>query len=94
MAATAAAEVTGTKTYVNLAMPESAERVAAQDVDGVGLLRAEFMLTERWVLQTFFTAGHGASRGTKSAGTPAVRSSCSDDPSFAEGCCRGRRLRR
>ncbi len=41
-----AAEVTGTKVYVNLAMPESAEDVAAQPVDGVGLLRAEFMLTE------------------------------------------------
>ena len=39
-------EVTGTKVYVNLAMPESAESVAAQPVDGVGLLRAEFMLTE------------------------------------------------
>jgi pyruvate,water dikinase len=44
--AAAAAEITGTKIYVNLAMPDSAERVAAQDVDGVGLLRAEFMLTE------------------------------------------------
>ncbi len=40
------AEVTGTKVYVNLAMPDSAETVAAQAVDGVGLLRAEFMLTE------------------------------------------------
>lgn len=39
-------EVTGTKIYVNLAMPGSAEAVAAQQVDGVGLLRAEFMLTE------------------------------------------------
>lgn len=39
-------EVTGTKIYVNLAMADSAEAVAAQDVDGVGLLRAEFMLTE------------------------------------------------
>ncbi|WP_123024466.1 phosphoenolpyruvate synthase [Mycolicibacterium stellerae] len=39
-------EVTGTKVYVNLAMAESAETVAAQAVDGVGLLRAEFMLTE------------------------------------------------
>ncbi|MGZ6778209.1 MAG: putative PEP-binding protein, partial [Mycobacterium sp.] len=39
-------EVTGTKVYVNLAMPDSAESVAAQAVDGVGLLRAEFMLTE------------------------------------------------
>jgi pyruvate,water dikinase len=38
--------VTATKVYVNLAMPESAESVAAQDTDGVGLLRAEFMLTE------------------------------------------------
>ncbi|WP_454561341.1 phosphoenolpyruvate synthase [Mycobacterium haemophilum] len=41
-----AAEVTGTKVYVNLAMPDTADGVAAQDVDGVGLLRAEFMLTE------------------------------------------------
>jgi pyruvate,water dikinase len=44
--AAAAAEVTGTKVYVNLAMVDTAEAVAAQDVDGVGLLRAEFMLTE------------------------------------------------
>ncbi|CAN3127415.1 phosphoenolpyruvate synthase [Mycobacterium sp. smrl_JER01] len=41
-----AAEVTATRLYVNLAMPEHAEAVAAQPVDGVGLLRAEFMLTE------------------------------------------------
>jgi pyruvate,water dikinase len=40
------AEVTGTKVYVNLAMPDTAETVAAQGPDGVGLLRAEFMLTE------------------------------------------------
>jgi pyruvate, water dikinase len=39
-------EVTGTKVYVNLAMPDTAETVAAQGPDGVGLLRAEFMLTE------------------------------------------------
>ena len=39
-------EVTGTKVYVNLAMPDTAEKVAAQGPDGVGLLRAEFMLTE------------------------------------------------
>ncbi|MGV0792511.1 phosphoenolpyruvate synthase [Mycolicibacterium sp. XJ1819] len=39
-------EVTGTKIYVNLAIPDSAESVAAQPVDGVGLLRAEFILTE------------------------------------------------
>lgn len=39
-------EITGTKIYVNLAMPDTAESVAAQQVDGVGLLRAEFMLTQ------------------------------------------------
>ncbi|MFZ0716245.1 phosphoenolpyruvate synthase, partial [Mycobacterium sp.] len=42
----AATAVTATKVYVNLAMPDAAEAVAAQDVDGVGLLRAEFMLTQ------------------------------------------------
>lgn len=35
-----------TLVYVNLAMPDRAEEVAAGPVDGVGLLRAEFMLTE------------------------------------------------
>ncbi|MEE9520750.1 MAG: putative PEP-binding protein, partial [Dehalococcoidales bacterium] len=35
---------TKTKVYVNLAEPEIAERVAARDVDGVGLLRAEFII--------------------------------------------------
>lgn len=42
----AAVESTGTKLYVNLAMVERADTVAAMPVDGVGLLRAEFMLTE------------------------------------------------
>jgi pyruvate,water dikinase len=37
---------TRTKLYVNLAEPELAEAVAAQNVDGVGLLRAEFMIAE------------------------------------------------
>ncbi|MDP2717194.1 MAG: PEP/pyruvate-binding domain-containing protein, partial [Candidatus Micrarchaeota archaeon] len=36
--------VTGTKIYVNLAEPELADRVAAKNVDGIGLLRAEFMV--------------------------------------------------
>ncbi|QWF78009.1 phosphoenolpyruvate synthase [Amycolatopsis sp. CA-230715] len=36
----------GTKLYVNLAIPDHAETVAAQAVDGVGLLRAEFLLTQ------------------------------------------------
>jgi len=44
--ATATAEVTGTRLYVNLAMAGEAEEVAAQPVDGVGLLRAEFMVAD------------------------------------------------
>jgi pyruvate,water dikinase len=43
-AAPAARIVTATKVMVNLAQPEMARDVAAQHVDGVGLLRAEFML--------------------------------------------------
>lgn len=36
----------GTEVHVNLALPDAAERVAARPgVDGVGLLRAEFLLT-------------------------------------------------
>jgi pyruvate,water dikinase len=38
--------VTATKLYVNLAMPHEAERIAKTDVDGVGLLRAEFMVID------------------------------------------------
>jgi pyruvate,water dikinase len=37
---------TATKVYVNLAEPEYAARVAAENVDGIGLLRAEFMIAE------------------------------------------------
>ena len=35
---------TKTRVYVNLAQPELAEKVAARNVDGVGLLRAEFIV--------------------------------------------------
>jgi pyruvate,water dikinase len=42
--APAPALITGTRLYVNLAVPELAEEVAARDVDGVGLLRAEFIM--------------------------------------------------
>ncbi len=35
---------TKTKVYVNLAQPELADRTAARNVDGVGLLRAEFIV--------------------------------------------------
>jgi len=38
--------VTATKLYVNLAMPHEAERIAKEDVDGIGLLRAEFMVID------------------------------------------------
>jgi pyruvate,water dikinase len=40
------AETTGTLLYVNLAIADNAEEVAALPVDGVGLLRAEFMITD------------------------------------------------
>jgi pyruvate,water dikinase len=43
---TVPAEVTATKIYVNVAMPDAAERAAELDVDGVGLLRAELILTD------------------------------------------------
>jgi len=36
--------VTATRLYVNLGQPELAEKVAAEEVDGVGLLRIEFMV--------------------------------------------------
>jgi pyruvate,water dikinase len=42
----AAAEPTATLLYVNLAIADHAEEVAALAVDGVGLLRAEFMITD------------------------------------------------
>jgi pyruvate,water dikinase len=35
---------TATKVYVNLGEPDLAEEIARRDVDGVGLLRAEFMI--------------------------------------------------
>ncbi len=35
---------TATKVYVNLAEPELADKIASRNVDGVGLLRAEFMI--------------------------------------------------
>lgn len=37
---------TATKLYVNLAEPELAEKIAGKNVDGVGLLRAEFILAQ------------------------------------------------
>ncbi|MCK4319327.1 phosphoenolpyruvate synthase [Candidatus Micrarchaeota archaeon] len=43
------APVTGTKIYVNLAEASLAEKVAKLPVDGIGLLRAEFMIAEMGV---------------------------------------------
>ena len=45
--ATTGAEALATLVYVNLAIADHAEQVAAQPVDGVGLLRAEFMIDGR-----------------------------------------------
>ncbi|HBQ13789.1 MAG TPA: phosphoenolpyruvate synthase, partial [Myxococcales bacterium] len=44
--AQAAPEPIGTKLYVNLAIADLAEEVAAMEVDGVGLLRAELMIVD------------------------------------------------
>jgi pyruvate,water dikinase len=44
--AVAAGETLATRVYVNLAVADQAPAVAALPVDGVGLLRAEFMLTD------------------------------------------------
>jgi pyruvate,water dikinase len=44
--AAVSSEVTATKIYVNVAMPDKAELAAALDVDGVGLLRAELILED------------------------------------------------
>jgi len=41
-----ATPATATRLYVNLAVAEHAEEIAAMDVDGVGLLRAEFMVAD------------------------------------------------
>ena len=37
---------TATKIYVNLAEPELADKISLENVDGIGLLRAEFMIAE------------------------------------------------
>lgn len=45
-AVTSPVEPLATTLYVNLAIPEQATKVAALPVDGVGLLRAEFIMTD------------------------------------------------
>ncbi len=52
---------TTTKLYVNLAEPELAERVAQRSVDGVGLLRAEFIVAQIGTHpRKFMEEGNGA----------------------------------
>ncbi len=43
---TVAQDPLSTRVYVNLALPDEAQQAASLPVDGVGLLRAEFMITE------------------------------------------------
>jgi len=43
-ASSTASPLTATRIYVNLGEPERAAEIAARDVDGVGLLRAEFLM--------------------------------------------------
>jgi pyruvate,water dikinase len=38
--------ITATKVYLNMAEPDMAEKMATMDVDGIGLLRAEFIIAE------------------------------------------------
>jgi pyruvate,water dikinase len=60
--APSAAPITATRIYVNLAQAERVEEIAARDVDGVGLLRAEFLMLEaleRTHPRAFVAAGHG-----------------------------------
>jgi len=49
---------TVTKVYVNLAEPEEVKKVAHMDIDGVGLLRAEFMIAEIGVHPKEFIKKH------------------------------------
>ncbi|MBI2598786.1 phosphoenolpyruvate synthase [Candidatus Curtissbacteria bacterium] len=60
---------TATKLYVNLAEPELAAQVASRNVDGVGLLRAEFILAQIGTHpKKFIAAGKSAAFVDKLAG--------------------------
>jgi len=54
----AEAPVTGTKIYVNLGEPELADKISKSPVDGVGLLRMEFIVSDHirkhpmWLIET------------------------------------------
>jgi pyruvate,water dikinase len=62
--------VTGTRLYVNVGEPDRAEAAAQLDVDGVGLLRAEFMLLSalnKTHPSTLIAEGRGDEIATKMA---------------------------
>jgi pyruvate,water dikinase len=70
VAAAAAPEALATRLYVNLAIADQAEAVAALPVDGVGLLRAEFMVTDALAgvhPRRLLAEGRGAEFGEKMA---------------------------
>ncbi|MBI2917653.1 MAG: phosphoenolpyruvate synthase [Chloroflexi bacterium] len=50
---------TKTRVYVNLAVPELAEAVSAQNCDGVGLLRAEFIIANHIGVHPRYMIDHG-----------------------------------
>ena len=65
------APITATRIYVNLGEPDLAEAVAARDTDGVGLLRAEFMLLsalDRTHPSVFLKEGRGDELVARMAG--------------------------
>ncbi|PPK67252.1 phosphoenolpyruvate synthase [Actinokineospora auranticolor] len=74
-AAAGPVESLGTRVYVNLAMPESATAAAALPVDGVGLLRAELMLTSalRATHPRRFLADHGPDAFVDAMAEPLTR---------------------
>ncbi len=72
-AAPAPVQPLATRIYVNLAMADRAEQVAQQPVDGVGLLRAEFLVTDALGGVHPPRCWSGASRASSSSG---CRSRC------------------
>ncbi len=77
-------EPLATRVYVNLALADHAEQVAAQPVDGVGLLRAEFLVTDALGGVHPPRCWNAADRASSSSG---CRRRCCRSP---ERSCRGR----
>ncbi|GGS28389.1 phosphoenolpyruvate synthase [Actinokineospora fastidiosa] len=68
-------EALGTRVYVNIALPDGAAAAAALPVDGVGLLRAEFLITQalRGAHPRRFLAQEGADRFIETMADPLAR---------------------